>query len=73
MTAGTLFPSMVWLTDDEFVSVKAFCTYRNAVRTFRLDRMSCVQHVIMPGEVATDAEPHQDWEDSPQGRAIAAR
>jgi predicted DNA-binding transcriptional regulator YafY len=72
VTARTLFPSKVWLTEDEHVSVKAFCTLRNTARTFRLDRMTCVQHVIMPGEVMQD-EPHQDWEDSPQGRALAAR
>lgn len=52
VTARTLFPSQVWLTGDEFVSARCYCTYRNTTRTFRLDRMTQVQHVTMPGEIA---------------------
>jgi len=55
VTARTLFPSKVWLTDDDLMSAQCYCTYRTTTRTFRLDRMTCVQHVTMPGEIATAA------------------
>jgi predicted DNA-binding transcriptional regulator YafY len=44
--------------------VWAHDSIRDGILSFRLDRF-----------VAWDAddEPHQDWEDSPQGRAIAGR
>lgn len=51
-TARTLFPNEVRLTADDRVVARAYCTYRNETRTFRCDRMSCVQHVTLPGEVA---------------------
>ena len=52
LTARTLYPSAVMLTEEHYVACKAYCTYRQKVQTFRLDRMRCVHAVTVPGEVA---------------------
>ena len=52
VTARVLFPSAIFLTKDNHVCVRAFCTYRREVKCFRVDRMACVHPVTMPGEVA---------------------
>jgi predicted DNA-binding transcriptional regulator YafY len=43
--------------------VWAWDSLRGDILSFRIDRFIAWD----------DAEPHQDWEDSPQGRAIAGR
>jgi len=52
VTARTLFPSSINYTNDHRVCVKAFCTLRREMRSFRLDRMSGVHLVKLPDEVA---------------------
>ncbi len=52
LTARTLYPTAVLLTEEHYVACKAYCTYRQKVQTFRLDRMRCVHAVTFPGEVA---------------------
>jgi predicted DNA-binding transcriptional regulator YafY len=52
VTARVLFPSAIFLTKDNHICVRAFCTYRREMKCFRVDRMACVHSVTMPGEVA---------------------
>lgn len=47
-----LYPTAVLLTEEHYVACKAYCTYRQKVQTFRLDRMRCVHAVTSPGAVA---------------------
>lgn len=57
VTARTLFPSSISYTADHKVCVKAFCTLRRETRSFRLDRMTGVHLVTLPGEtLAPDAD-----------------
>jgi len=55
VTARTLFPSSISYTKDHRICVKAFCTLRREVRSFRLDRMTGVHLVTLPGENSTSA------------------
>jgi WYL domain len=48
LTARTLYPSAIMLTEEHYVACKAYCTYRRQTQTFRLDRMRCVHPVTMP-------------------------
>lgn len=52
ITARVLFPTALFLTKDDHICVRAFCTYRRETKCFRVDRMACVHLVTMPGEVA---------------------
>ncbi len=52
VTARVLFPSAIFLTKDNHICVRAYCTYRRETKCFRVDRMACVHSVTMPGEVA---------------------
>ena len=54
-TARTLFPTALMLTKDKHIVTRAFCTLRRETKCFRLDRMSGVHLVTLPGEVATAA------------------
>jgi predicted DNA-binding transcriptional regulator YafY len=71
--ARVLWPNSVTLTKDDNIVCCAYCTMRRQWKSFRLDRMITCHPLSMPDDILTDDEPHQDWEDSPQGRAIAAR
>lgn len=51
ITARVLFPSAISLTKEQHICVRAFCTYRQTVKSFRVDRMACVHPLVMPGEV----------------------
>lgn len=52
VTARVLFPSAIFLTKDNHICVRAYCTYRRETKCFRVDRMACVHSVTMPGEIA---------------------
>lgn len=53
-----IYPTRVFLTKDNAVCVRGFCTFQQEVRTFRLDRMDAVHPLVFPAEgaapVATD-------------------
>lgn len=53
VTARVLFPSAIFLTKDDHICVRAYCTYRRETKCFRVDRMACVHSVTMPGEIVT--------------------
>jgi len=55
VTARVLFPYSITFTKDTHICVKAFCTMRGEVRSFRCDRMSCVHPLVLPGETNTAA------------------
>ncbi|MGI8546823.1 MAG: WYL domain-containing protein [Gemmatimonadaceae bacterium] len=55
VTARVLFPYSITFTKDAHICVKAFCTMRGEVRSFRCDRMSCVHPFVLPGETNTVA------------------
>jgi predicted DNA-binding transcriptional regulator YafY len=46
--ARTLFPSAIRLTDDRRIEVKAYDTFRQAVRSFRIDRMEGAHALTLP-------------------------
>jgi predicted DNA-binding transcriptional regulator YafY len=73
IAARCLWPNSVTFSKDNNISCKAYCTLRREWRSFRLDRMLACHALTTPDDVLADDEPHQDWEDSPQGRALAAR
>lgn len=50
--ARTIFPYSIHLTDARKVEIKGYCTVRQMVRSFRLDRMAGVHVVTLPGERA---------------------
>jgi hypothetical protein len=50
--ARTLFPSSIHLTDARKIEIKAYDTFRQATRSFRLDRMAGVHVVTLPNEAA---------------------
>lgn len=70
--ARVLWPFAVSLTKDSNITARCYCTLRGEIKTFRLDRMLTCHALTTPDDMGAD-ELHQDWEDSPQGRAIAAR
>lgn len=71
--ARVLWPNSVTLTKNNDLTARCYCTLRREWRSFRIDRMNTCHPLTTPDDALTDDEPHQDWEDSPQGRAIAAR
>jgi predicted DNA-binding transcriptional regulator YafY len=74
IAARCLWPMSVTLTKDSQITARCYCTLRREYRSFRLDRMLTCHELSTPDDAETaDDEPHQDWEDSPQGRALAAR
>lgn len=70
--ARVLWPGSISLSADNNITCKAYCTLRCMWKSFRLDRMAMTHALTTPDDIEPP-EPHQDWEDSPQGRAIAAR
>jgi predicted DNA-binding transcriptional regulator YafY len=50
--ARALFPTSVTLTKSDEIVCTAFCTLRQEVKTFRLDRMVQCHPLTLPGEVA---------------------
>lgn len=50
--ARALFPMSVTLTKADEIVCTAFCTLRQEVKTFRLDRMVQCHPLTLPGEVA---------------------
>jgi predicted DNA-binding transcriptional regulator YafY len=72
IAARCLWPNSVTLSKENHITCKAYCTLRREWRSFRLDRMLACHELTTPDDIEA-AEPHQDWEDSPQGRALAAR
>jgi predicted DNA-binding transcriptional regulator YafY len=50
--ARALFPMSVTLTKSDAIVCTAFCTLRQEVKTFRLDRMVQCHPFVLPGEVA---------------------
>jgi predicted DNA-binding transcriptional regulator YafY len=50
--ARTLFPSAIHLTEARKVEVRAYDTFRQTTRSFRLDRMAGVHVVTLPNEAA---------------------
>lgn len=52
MTARALFPSAVTVSHDNHLTVRAFCTYRREVRSFRVDRFTDSHAFVLPGETA---------------------
>jgi predicted DNA-binding transcriptional regulator YafY len=74
IAARVLWPESVTLTKDANITARCYCTLRREWRSFRLDRMLACHELTTPADAEpADDEPHQDWEDSPQGRALAAR
>jgi predicted DNA-binding transcriptional regulator YafY len=73
IAARCLWPSSVTLSKENQITCKAYCTLRREWRSFRLDRMLACHELTTPDDILADDEPHQDWEDSPQGRALVAR
>jgi len=59
VTARVIFPNAVMLTKDSHICVRGFCTYRQAVRSFRCDKMANVHLLVMPGE-STPPAPTPD-------------
>jgi len=55
VTARVIFPNAVMLTKDNHITVRGFCTYRQAVRSFRCDKMANVHLLVMPGETTLPA------------------
>ncbi len=58
-TGRVIYPTRVFLTKDNAVCVRGFCTFRREVKSFRLDRMEAVHPLVFPGE---DAAPIADAE-----------
>ncbi len=56
-TGRVIYPTRVFLTKDNAVCVRGFCTFRREVKSFRLDRMEAVHPLVFPGE---DAAPIAD-------------
>lgn len=52
VTARCLFPTRLFISKENHVSVRAWCSVRQQVRTFRCDRCACVHALALPGEVA---------------------
>jgi WYL domain len=52
VTARTIFPHSITLTNDKRITCYGYCTYRQQCRSFRLDAMKCVQVVTTPAEAA---------------------
>jgi predicted DNA-binding transcriptional regulator YafY len=50
--ARALFPMRVTLTKSDEIVCTAFCTLRQEVKTFRLDRMVQCHPLTLPGEAA---------------------
>jgi predicted DNA-binding transcriptional regulator YafY len=50
--ARTLFPYSIHLTEARKIEVKAYDTFRQMTRSFRLDRMAGVHVVTLPNETA---------------------
>ena len=74
--ARVLWPNSVTFTKDRKIVCKAYCTMRREWRTFRIDRMLTCHPLSTPDDVIEEEEEqemHQDFEDSPRGREIAAR
>jgi hypothetical protein len=51
-SARTIFPHSITLTGDNHLTTWGYCTYRRECRSFRLDKMDCVQLVTTPAEAA---------------------
>lgn len=49
-TARVLFPSAVMVSKDDHLAVRAFCTYRREIRSFRVDRFMDSHAFVLPGE-----------------------
>jgi predicted DNA-binding transcriptional regulator YafY len=75
LAARVVWPSSLTLSAANDITCKGYCTLRGTIRSFRLDRMLTCHALTTPDDMEADEpqEPHQDWEDSPQGRALAAR
>jgi len=75
IAARVVWPSSLTLSAANDITCKGYCTLRGKIRSFRLDRMLTCHALTSPDDMEADEpqEPHQDWEDSPQGRALAAR
>lgn len=75
MTSRCLWPMAISLTKEKKIAVRGYDTLRRTTRSLRLDRILSCHPLTTPDDMETEEpqEPHQDFEDSPQGRAIAAR
>ena len=75
IAARVVWPSSLTLSAANDITCRGYCTLRGTIRSFRLDRMLTCHALTTPDDMEADEpqEPHQDWEDSPQGRALAAR
>lgn len=51
VSARVLYPSAIIFTNEQHLTVRAFCTYRRQTKCFRLDRMACMHPVVLPGDV----------------------
>ncbi len=54
VSARTIYPTSVRVTNDHHIEVKAYCTKRRMTRDFRTDRMFDVQEVVPYGTPATE-------------------
>jgi hypothetical protein len=52
ISARTIFPHSITLTEDNHLITHGYCTFRREERSFRLDKMRCTQLVTTPAEAA---------------------